>query len=128
MRLDGISWQETKMKSVYGFLSTEGDTVIFTKYRDGYEDHANVLFTKQELKTNRFLDKMIGKASPEKEMFRIEKGDMTDFSVMVMDPVTAGGKTYYAAYATFKVAGKDYALTYNPNTQEETTKLEEILA
>jgi len=127
MRLDGVIWQKSKIKSISGFLSVEGDFLIFTKYRDGYEDHSKVLFKKQELKTNRMLDKLVGKLKPEEELFRVNKNDMNDLNVMKMDPVKAGGRTYYAAYATFKSSGVDYALTYNPNTAEETEQLELIL-
>ena len=127
MRIDGISWQKSKIKSIFGFLSDEGNILIFTKYRDGYEDPSKVLFKKQELKTNRMLDKLIGKIKPEEELFRVNKNDINELNVMKMDPVTTGGKTYYAVYATFKSNGVDYALTHNPNLAEDTDQLGEIL-
>ena len=123
MRLDGIIWQKSKIKSVPGFLSDEGDFLIFTKYRDGYEDPSKVLFKKQELKTNRMIDKFVGKLKPEEELFRVNKNEITDLNVMKMDPTTVGGKTYYSVYATFKSNGEDYALTHTPNSAEETDKL-----
>ena len=127
MRLDGIFWQKSKMQSIHGFLSVEGSSLIFTKYRDGYSDPSKVLFTKQELKTNRMLDSIIGKLKPEKELFRINKSDIMDLNVMKMEPVKTGGKTYYSVYATFKANGTDYALTHSSNSAEETDKLGSLL-
>ena len=128
MRIDGIVWQKTKIKSFNGFLSDEGDILIFTKYRDGYEEHGKVLYTKQELKANRMFDKIIGKVKPEEELLRVDKKDLVDLSIMKMDPVTIAGKTYYSAYATFKVNGEEYSFTHNPGTAEETDQLGAILA
>ena len=123
MRLDGIIWSQSKFKSVPGFLSVEGEFLIFTKYREGYEDPHKVLYTKQELKTNRFLDSIMGKLRPEKELFRVNKSEIVDLDITKMDPIKTGGKTYYTVYATFKFNNVDYALTHSPKTQEETDKL-----
>jgi len=126
MRIDSVVWQKSKIKSISGFLSDEGDFLIFTKYRDGYEDHGKVLYTKAELKTARMFDKIIGKVKPEEEMFRVNKNDMTDLSITKMDPVRVGGQTYYSVYATFKANGQGYDITHTPKSMEETDQLDTI--
>lgn len=126
MRLDGIVWQKNKMSNISGFLTAEDGSIFFTKYRDGYEDHAKVMFTRKEAKTNRMIDKFIGKMKPEEELFRINKADVEDLAIMKMDPVTAGGRTFYSVYATFKANEVDYALTYSPNTEDETDLLSNL--
>ncbi len=123
MRIDGIVWQKNKMSNISGFLTAEDGSIFFTKYRDGYEDHAKVMFTRKEAKTNRMIDGLIGKMKPEEELFRVNKADVADLNIMKMDPVTAGGRTFYSVYVTFKANGTDYALTHSPNSEEETDEL-----
>ena len=128
MRIDGVVWQKSKIQSISGFLSDEGGALIFTKYRDGYTDHGKVLYTKQELKTNRMIDGLIGKMKPEKELFRVNKSGLSNLNIMKMEPVTINGTTYYSVYATFKADGVDYAITHSCNSAEETGQLDEIFA
>ena len=126
MRLDGVIWQKSKIKSISGFLSVEGDNILFTKYRDGYNDPTKVLYTKDELKMNRLFDKIIGKLKPEKELFRVKKEELKELNITKMDPMSVGGKTYYTVYATFNALGESYSLTHSPKSQDETDKLGEI--
>ncbi len=128
MRIDNVVWQKTKITRIEGFLSDEGDSLIFTKYKGGYKDDTKVLFTKGELKFNRFLDSTMGKLQPEKEMFRISKKAITELNIMKIDPTTTGGRTYYSVYATFKNNNVDYSLTHVSGSQEETDKLATILS
>ena len=128
MRLDWVFWQKNKMSNIQGFLSAEGDSLFFTEYRGGYTDSARVYYTKEEIKTNRLIDSIIGIFQPEKELFRVSKNVITDLNIVKPDPVTAGGKTYYTVFATFTADGISYTLTFSPTTEEETGKLDEILA
>ena len=128
MRIDGIVWQKSKIKSISGFLSDEDGFLIYTKYQEGNQEFGKVLYTKQELKTKRLFDKIAKKMNPEEELFRVNKNDITNLNIMKMDPVKVAGKTYYSVYATFKANGTDYALTHSPNSEDETDKLSEIFA
>ena len=128
MRVDGVVWQKSKISSVSGFLSNEGDFLIYTKYKKGYDENSFGLHTKQEIATNRIIDSIMGMLRPEKELFRINKKDITDLNVTKLDPVTTGGKTYYSAYATFRANGVDYSMTHASGSAEKADQLGAMFA
>jgi hypothetical protein len=112
---------KSKISNVAGFLSSEGDAVIFTKYKGGYTPSSAQLYTKQQIRMNGVQNKIMGLLQPEKELFRFNKSDVQDLQVTY----TPGGeigkyKTSPAVTAVFKVGDVPYTLVWSAKTEEET--------
>ena len=126
-RVDNITWGKSKISNIRGFLSKDGDLLIFTKYRGGYQEHSKASHFKDEYKINRMIDQLMGMFRPEKELFNINKSNMTNLGIAKLDPVTTTGKKYYSVNATFKCEGINYTLTHTTRSSIELNQLEEIL-
>jgi len=127
IRIDGVSWQKSKMKHIRGFLSEEGSYIIFTKYKQGYEEHAQGYVTKKELSQRRLMNKIVGMLVPEKELWCVNKNDIADLNITEPNETEYGGIQYYSVYATFKVDGVEYVLIYGTNSLEEINLMSKML-
>ena len=127
IRIDGVSWQKSKMKHIRGFLSEEGGYIIFTKYKQGHDEHIQGYMTKQEFAQKRLMNKIVGVLMPEKELWRVNKNDITVLSVAEPNETEYGGIQYYSVYATFEVGGVEYMLSHGTNSSEEINQLSKIL-
>jgi len=117
---------KSKTSSINGFLSVEDGILTHTKYKEQEENHGKVLYTKSEVKMNRFINNIIGKLKPEEEQFSAKLEEITDLNIIKYDPVVAGGNTYYTAQATFNSNGVEYSMTYAAKSAEDMDKLGEM--
>ena len=126
MRIDGVGYKKNIMSVITGFLSEENGTIIFTKNKGGYHESSAALLTKEQIATNRLINKFVGVIQPEKELFRFSKSDIIKVENTPVDSTEYGGKKYYTRLIKVETEGGSYEFQYGTTQEESLRNFDEI--